>query len=149
MPYSATIILDLVITANTIRNGGNGGIRIWQSVKRHDGSIVADNTIEDIEARAGGTGENGNAINVFRAADVIVRNNIIRRAAYSAIRGNASSNMQIIGNNCAALKETALYAEFDFEGAIVADNVVDTAENGDLDHQFQQWRTPVHRAWVI
>jgi len=120
----------LVITANTIRNGGNGGIRIWQSVKRHDGSIVADNTIEDIEARAGGTGENGNGINVFRAADVIVRNNIIRRAAYSAIRGNASSNIQIIGNNCAALKETALYAEFDFEGAIVADNVVDTAENG-------------------
>jgi uncharacterized secreted repeat protein (TIGR03808 family) len=120
----------LAVSANTIRNCGNGGIRIWQSVKRHDGSVVADNTIEDIDARAGGSGENGNAINVFRAFDVIVRNNIIRRAAFSAIRGNASSNIQIIGNNCAALKETALYAEFDFEGAIVADNVVDTAENG-------------------
>lgn len=120
----------LAITANTIRNCGNGGIRVWQSIKRQDGSVVADNTIEDIDARAGGTGENGNAINVFRASDVIVRNNIIRRAAFSAIRGNASSNIQIIGNNCAALKETALYAEFDFEGAIVADNIVDTAENG-------------------
>ncbi len=81
-------------------------------------------------ARSGGTGENGNAINVFRAADVIVRNNMIRRAAFSAIRGNAASNIQIIGNNCAELKETAMYAEFDFEGAVVADNVIDTAENG-------------------
>lgn len=120
----------VTISSNTIRNSGNGGIRVWQSVKRHDGSIVADNTIDDTEARAGGTGENGNAINVFRAANVIVRNNIIRRAAFSAIRGNAAANIQIIGNNCASLKETALYSEFDFEGAIVANNVVDTAENG-------------------
>ncbi|HET7911527.1 MAG TPA: TIGR03808 family TAT-translocated repetitive protein [Pseudolabrys sp.] len=120
----------VTISSNTIRDSGNGGIRVWQSVKRHDGSIVADNTIDDTEARAGGTGENGNAINVFRAANVIVRNNIIRRAAFSAIRGNAAANIQIIGNNCASLKETALYSEFDFEGAIVANNVVDTAENG-------------------
>jgi uncharacterized secreted repeat protein (TIGR03808 family) len=120
----------LIISDNTIRNSGNGGIRVWQSVKRHDGSIVEGNTIEDTAARVGGTGENGNAINVFRAADVIVRNNMIRRAAFSAIRGNASSNIQIIGNNCVELKETAMYAEFDFEGAVVADNVIDTAENG-------------------
>lgn len=120
----------LIITANTIRESGNGGIRVWQSVKRHDGSLIADNTIEDTAARAGGTGENGNAINVFRAADVIVRNNMIRRAAFSAIRGNAAFNIQIIGNNCAELKETAMYAEFDFEGAVVADNIIDTAENG-------------------
>ena len=120
----------VIISSNIIRDSGNGGIRVWQSVKRHDGSVVADNTIEDTEARAGGTGQNGNAINVFRAANVIVRNNIIRRAAFSAIRGNAAANIQIIGNNCASLKETALYSEFDFEGAVVANNVVDTAENG-------------------
>lgn len=120
----------LVITANTIRGSGNGGIRVWQSVKRHDGSLIADNTIEDTNARAGGTGENGNAINVYRAGDVIIRNNILRRAAFSAIRGNAASSIQIIGNNCAELNETAMYAEFDFEGAIVAGNVIDMAENG-------------------
>src|SRR5262249_40678430 len=120
----------LVIASNKIRNSGNGGIRVWQSVKRHDGSLVADNTIEDTNARAGGTGENGNAINVFRAADVIVRNNMIRRAAFSAIRGNSASKIQIIGNNCAELNETAMYAEFGFEGAIVADNVIEAAENG-------------------
>jgi uncharacterized secreted repeat protein (TIGR03808 family) len=120
----------LVISANTIRGAGNGGIRVWQSVKRHDGTIVADNTIEDIESRGGGTGQNGNAVNVFRAADVIVRNNMIRRCAFTAVRGNGANNIQIIGNNCAVMKETAMYAEFDFEGAIVADNVIDTAENG-------------------
>ena len=121
---------SLVIAANSIRNSGNGGIRIWQSVKRSDGSLIADNTIEDTAARGGGTGENGNAINVFRAADVIVRNNTIRRAAFSAVRGNGASNIQIIGNNCSDLTECAMYAEFDFEGAIIADNVIDGAENG-------------------
>jgi uncharacterized secreted repeat protein (TIGR03808 family) len=55
---------------------------------------------------------------------------MIRGAAFSAIRGNAASNIQIIGNNCAELNETAMYAEFDFEGAVVADNVIDRAENG-------------------
>ena len=56
----------LIIAANTIRGSGNGGIRVWQSAKRRDGSLIADNRIEDTAARAGGTGENGNAINVFK-----------------------------------------------------------------------------------
>ena len=120
----------LIIAANIITKSGNGGIRVFQSVKRRDASLIADNRIEDTGARAGGSGENGNAINVFRAADVIVRGNHIRNAAFSAIRGNAASNFQVIGNNCAELDETALYAEFDFEGAIFADNVIDGAENG-------------------
>ena len=121
---------SLLIAANIIAKSGNGGIRVWQSDKRRDGSLIADNRIEDTGARAGGTGENGNAINVFRAADVIVRGNHIRNAAFSAIRGNSASNIQIIGNNCAALDETAIYSEFGFEGAVIADNVIDGAENG-------------------
>jgi uncharacterized secreted repeat protein (TIGR03808 family) len=121
---------SLLIAANIIAKSGNGGIRVWQSDKRRDGSLIADNRIEDTSARAGGTGENGNAINVFRAADVIVRGNHIRNAAFSAIRGNSASNIQIIGNNCAALDETAIYSEFGFEGAVIADNVIDGAENG-------------------
>ena len=120
----------LLVKANTIRRSGNGGIRIWQSVKRHDGSIVADNTIEDTAARAGGSGQNGNGVNVFRAAGVIVRNNVIRRCAFTAVRGNQSDAIQILGNNCADFDETAMYAEFDFEGAVIADNVIDGAENG-------------------
>ena len=120
----------LLIAANIIAKSGNGGIRLWQSDKRSDGSTIADNRIEDTDARGGGTGENGNAINVFRAADVIVRGNHIRNAAFSAIRGNSASNIQIIGNNCSALDEVAIYSEFGFEGAVIADNVVDGAETG-------------------
>jgi uncharacterized secreted repeat protein (TIGR03808 family) len=120
----------VLITANIIRGSGNGGIRVWQSVKRRDGSLIADNRIEDTGARAGGTGENGNAINVYRATDVIVRGNQIHKAAFSAIRGNAASNIQIIGNNCAALDEVAIYSEFDFQNALIADNVIDEAGTG-------------------
>ncbi len=120
----------LLIAANIIAKSGNGGIRLWQSDKRSDGSTIADNRIEDTGARSGGTGENGNAINVFRAADVIVRGNHIRNAAFSAIRGNSASNIQIIGNNCSALDEVAIYSEFAFEGAVIADNVIDGAETG-------------------
>lgn len=120
----------LDIRANTISKSGNGGIRVWQSVKRSDGGVIAGNTIEDTEARAGGSGQNGNAINVYRAADVIVRGNTIRRAAFSAVRGNAASNFQVIGNNCTGLGETAMYAEFDYENATFLDNVIDDAANG-------------------
>jgi uncharacterized secreted repeat protein (TIGR03808 family) len=120
----------LRITDNVIADSGNGGIRVWQSVKRHDGALVADNRIEDTHARAGGNGQNGNAINIFRAADVIVRNNVIRNAAFSAIRGNAASNIQILGNKCAALDDTAIYSEFDFERALIANNLVDGAGRG-------------------
>ena len=120
----------LIIAANVITKSGNGGIRLWQSDQRYDGSLIADNRIEDTAARAGGSGQNGNAINVYRAGDVIVRGNHIRNAAFSAIRGNSASNIQIIGNNCAALDEVAIYSEFGFQGAVIADNVVDGAETG-------------------
>jgi len=128
----------LLIAANIIAQSGNGGIRVWQSDKRRDGSLIADNRIEDTAARAGGSGENGNAINVFRAADVIVRGNHIRNAAFSAIRGNSASNIHIIGNNCAALDEVAIYSEFGFEGAVIADNVIDGAETGISVTNFDQ-----------
>jgi uncharacterized secreted repeat protein (TIGR03808 family) len=120
----------LTISGNTIRGCGNGGIRVWQSEKRRDGSIVADNRIEDTQARGGGDGQNGNAINIFRAANVIVRGNIIRKAAFSAIRGNAASHIQMTGNNCFDLGEVAIYSEFDFEDAVIADNVIDRAAFG-------------------
>jgi uncharacterized secreted repeat protein (TIGR03808 family) len=118
------------ITGNIIRGSGNGGIRVWQSEKRRDGSLIANNRIDDTAARAGGTGQNGNAINVFRAANVIVRGNRIRRAAFSAIRGNSASHIQIIGNDCAALDEVAIYSEFEFQNALIADNTIDGARAG-------------------
>ena len=95
-----------------------------------DGTQVLDNRIEDTAAQAGGSGQNGNAINVFRAHNVTVRGNRIRNAAFSAVRGNAASNIQITNNTCTGLGEVAIYAEFGFEGAVIANNTIDGAAIG-------------------
>jgi uncharacterized secreted repeat protein (TIGR03808 family) len=120
----------LIIAANIIAGSGNNGIQVWQSDRRYDGTLIADNRVVDTSARAGGTGQNGNAISIFRAGNVIVRGNHIRNAAFSAIRGNSASDIQIIGNNCTELGEVAIYSEFSFQGAVIADNVIDGTETG-------------------
>ncbi|RDV02205.1 TIGR03808 family TAT-translocated repetitive protein [Undibacter mobilis] len=120
----------LMIRGNAIAKSGNGGIRVWQSAKRHDGSVIENNTIEDTQARGGGDGQNGNAINVYRAEGVIVRGNTIRRAAFTAVRGNAASHIVIRNNQCFALGEVAIYSEFDFVDATIVDNTIDTAAVG-------------------
>jgi uncharacterized secreted repeat protein (TIGR03808 family) len=128
----------LLLSGNTIARSGNGGIRVWQSAKHEDGTIIADNRIEDTLARSGGSGQNGNAINIYRAGNVIVRGNVIRNAAFSAVRGNAANNLQITGNTCSGIGEVALYAEFDFEGAAITGNVVDGAAIGVAVTNFNQ-----------
>ncbi len=120
----------LEITQNTIANAANNGILVWRSKQAEDGTIVSGNRIEKIAAAAGGTGQNGNGINVFRAGNVLVTGNRIADCAYTAIRGNAASNIQMVANNCQRLGEVALYAEFGFEGALIANNIVDTAATG-------------------
>jgi len=120
----------LVIIGNTVENAGNNGILIWRSQSGDDGTLVADNRIEAIDAKDGGSGQNGNAINIFQAGNVMVRGNRIRSAAFSAIRGHSASNLQIINNSCSDLGEVALYAEFGFEGAVIANNTVDRAAIG-------------------
>jgi uncharacterized secreted repeat protein (TIGR03808 family) len=96
----------------------------------YDGTLVADNRIEDIKAGPGGSGQYGNAINAFRASNVIVRNNHITNCDYSAIRGNSASGIQITGNSVGDVREVALYSEFSFEGAVIANNTVDGAAFG-------------------
>ncbi len=130
---AALHVLDaagLVIARNRIGAAGNNGIQVWRSVSGDDGTIVVDNRIENIANRSGGSGQYGNAINVFRAANVIVRGNRIRNCAFSAVRGNAASNLHIEGNSVSDTREVALYAEFGFEGALVANNSVDRAAIG-------------------
>jgi len=120
----------LVIQGNIVRDAGNGGILVHRSSKGDDGTLVLDNRIEDVANRSGGSGEYGNAINVFRAANVIVRGNRISRAAFSAVRGNAASNIQIVGNTATDMGEVAIYSEFGFEGAVIANNAIDGAALG-------------------
>lgn len=120
----------LTVTVNEVTDCGNNGILIWRSEPGEDGSQVIANRIARIAARGGGSGQNGNGINVFRAAGVAVTDNRITDCAYSAVRGNAASNLQIVANACARLGEVALYAEFGFEGALIASNTVDGAATG-------------------
>ena len=120
----------LRIAGNTVQRAGNGGILVWRGKAGDDGTLVVDNRIEDVANKAGGSGQYGNAINVFRADNVIVRGNRIRNAVFSAVRGTSASNLQIVGNTCSGLGECAIYAEFGFEGAVIANNIVDGAAVG-------------------
>lgn len=122
--------IGLSVTDNMLVNCGNGGILIHRRDPGEDGSIVTGNRIAQTHATYGGTGQFGNAINLYRANGVIVSGNHIRDSAFTAIRANASSNIQISGNQCLRSGETAIYSEFGFEGAMVTANLIDGAANG-------------------
>jgi uncharacterized secreted repeat protein (TIGR03808 family) len=120
----------LIVTRNTIQGTNDNGIEILRTSIGDDGTLVTDNRIEDIKAGPGGSGQYGNAINAFRAGNVIVRGNRIKNCDYSAVRGNSASNIQITGNSVSDVREVALYSEFAFEGAVIANNTVDGAALG-------------------
>ncbi len=120
----------LSITDCEIEECGNNGIQVWRRAAGEDGTIIARNRIAHVAARAGGSGQNGNGVNLFRAGGVLVEGNRISDCAYSAVRGNAASNISIVGNSCARIGEVALYAEFGFEGALISSNIVDDAAAG-------------------
>ena len=120
----------LRIDGNTVHGAGNSGISVWRSAPGDDGTLVVDNRVEDTKNLSGGNGQWGNAISVFRADNVIVRGNRIRNATYSAVRANTAANIQIVGNSCIGLGEVAIYAEFGFHGAVIANNIVDGAAVG-------------------
>jgi uncharacterized secreted repeat protein (TIGR03808 family) len=120
----------LIVSRNSIIATGDNGIEILRTSIGDDGTLVADNRIENIKAGPGGSGQYGNAINAFRAGNVIVRGNRIKNCDYSAVRGNSASNIQITGNSVSDVREVALYSEFSFEGAVIAGNTVDGAAIG-------------------
>ena len=128
----------LRIDGNTVRRCANGGILVYRSEPGRDGAVITGNSISEIGAANGGTGQWGNGINLFRADDTIVANNVISGSAFSAIRGNTVRNMQVTGNVCRDSGETAIYAEFAFANALISDNIVEGAANGisapNLDH---------------
>jgi uncharacterized secreted repeat protein (TIGR03808 family) len=128
----------LSVAGNTIRDAGNNGIQVFRWDGKDDGTIVENNRVENTRNRSGGAGQYGNAINVHRAANVMVRGNRIKGAAFSAVRGNAASNIQIVGNTASDLGEVALYAEFGFEGAVIANNIVDDAALGAVVTNFKE-----------
>jgi len=120
----------LIVSRNNIVGAGNNRIEILRTSIGNDGTLVADNRIENIKAGPGGSGQYGNAINAFRAGNAIIRGNRIRNCDYSAVRGNSASNIQITGNSVSDVREVALYSEFSFEGAVITGNTVDGAALG-------------------
>ncbi len=122
--------IGLSLALNEVTDCGNNGILIWRTDSGEDGTQVCANRIARISALGGGSGQNGNGINVYRAAGVIVSENRITDCALTAVRGNAASNLQIVANSCARLGEVAIYAEFGFEGALISSNIVDGAATG-------------------
>ncbi len=125
--YNATA---LRIEGNIVSECGDGGILVYRWSEGPDGTIITGNRISQIAAQSGGTGQNGNGINVFRADNVTISNNKVSDCAFSAIRANAASNIQILGNTCHRSGEVALFVEFGFQGAIVSNNLIETAANG-------------------
>ncbi len=120
----------LLVSGNRIAACGNGGILIWGSENRRDGSILSGNAISGIGWTNGGNGQNGNGINIFRADDVVIADNQIGDCAFSAIRLNATNNVTVTGNLCRNSGEVAIFSEFAFSGSVIADNVVDGAATG-------------------
>lgn len=129
---------DLRIAGNRVHSCGNGGIRVWRSQRGHDGTIVTANHISGIASRAGGNGQNGNGINIFRSGAVIVSDNVIADCDFSAIRANSTDDTLIRGNACTDIREVAIFSEFGFSGSIIADNVVDGAAAGISMTNFDQ-----------
>ena len=120
----------LELSHNKITDCGNNGIQVWRSTKGEDGTIITGNRITHIRTDAGGSGQNGNGINIFRAGSVTVTGNHITDCAYSAVRANSSTNITIASNQCKRLGEVALYCEFEFDGALIANNLIDGAATG-------------------
>jgi uncharacterized secreted repeat protein (TIGR03808 family) len=117
----------LAIDGNTVERSGENGVLVWRSAKGDDGTIIRGNRILDTGATAGGTGQYGNAIGLYRAGGVIVEGNVIRRAAFTAVRNNGGGNVTVANNNVIGCGEVALYAEFGFDGASFTGNIVDGA----------------------
>ncbi len=120
----------LSVTNNAVADCADNGILVHRWSPGEDGTIVSDNRVERIGAASGGTGPYGNGINVYQAHGVIITGNRVADCAFSAVRANGANAVTISGNNCARLGETAIYSEFAFEGAVIADNIVDTAATG-------------------
>lgn len=120
----------LTIRDNHIDGAGDNGILIWRDQIGEDGTLVLNNHIANIDFKSGGNGQNGNGINIFRANNVIATNNQMTDCALSALRINKANNSIVANNQARRIGEVAFYAEFAFDGAQFAHNLIDEATVG-------------------
>lgn len=118
------------ISGNTVSDIGNNGIQVWRDEKGDNPTIVSNNFVSRIAAEDGGDGPNGNGINIYASHGVIVSNNRVADCAFTGIRNASSDDCIITGNSITRCNEVAMYVEFEFSGAVVSNNLIDTASHG-------------------
>lgn len=128
----------LMISENAVSQCSNAGILVYRRDRGEDNTVITNNRVKFISAVKGGTGQYGNGINTWQADGVMISNNHISDCAYSTIRSNSCSNIQMTNNTCLRAGETSIYSEFAFQGALIAGNIVDGGARGisiaNLDH---------------
>ena len=120
----------LMIQGNTVCGPGNGGILVRRAQKGDDGTLVVDNRIEGVMTIA------------RRLRPVGQRHQRVPRCRCDGARqphqplafhgGARQRRFQPAGRrqHRSGLGEVAIYAEFGFEGAVIANNTVDGAALG-------------------
>ncbi len=123
------------VLARSLDSMANNGIAIWRDSITGDSSTISGNLINGIETAAGGTGQNGNGVSIFRAVGVTVTDNKIFATKYSAVRCNGGGLYNICNNNIYNTREVAIFIEapgagIDLTGCVVSNNCLDTVGNG-------------------
>lgn len=113
----------------------NNGVVIWRTDIGGDSSEVVGNTINGVDTKAGGTGQNGNGVLVFKASAVTIADNRIFSPKFSGVRCNGATQVVIEGNSIWNARETGVFIEapgfgIDTHGAIVSNNHIDTTATG-------------------
>lgn len=132
----------------------NNGIAIWQDTITGDSSTISGNIINGIETAAGGTGQNGNGVSVFRAVGVTIANNKIFNTKFSAVRCNGGGLFNISNNNIFGTREVAIFVEapgagIDLTGSIVSNNSMDTVGSGINVANSGQFSDGVSRSVIV
>lgn len=120
----------MMISENVVSECANAGILVYRLDIGEDNTMITNNRVKYISAVKGGTGQYGNGINTWQANGVMISNNHISDCAYSTIRSNSCSNIQIANNTCLRAGETSIYSEFAFQGALISGNIVDGGARG-------------------
>lgn len=139
---------------SSIVNLTNNGIAIWRDSITGDSSTICNNMINNVDTQAGGTGQNGNGVSVYRAVGVNITDNKIFNTKYSAIRCNGGALFNICNNNIYNAREVAIYAEvpgagIDLTGAVISGNSLDTVGNGIAVANSGQFGDGVARSVVV
>lgn len=128
----------MMISDNVVSECANAGILVYRRDVGEDNTMITNNRVKFISAVKGGTGQYGNGINTWQADGVMIANNHVSDCAYSTVRSNSCSNIQITNNTCLRAGETSIYSEFAFQGALISGNIVDGGARGisiaNLDH---------------